>query len=131
MQTFGPSFDDAVERELDRLTALVAAVENSSVNERTLVVYFYGGLSGRLRTFALNEYFVLQTAGGLLYTLTQFVLLQEFLTLSLSLTVFETRYGSFYLLTCRLHIHLLGVVVQTVDETLFDHVKIGLDTCDT
>ena len=130
LQTFGPTFDDAVERELDRLAALVAAVKNSTVNQRTLIVYLNGRFSGRLRTLTFRDDLVLQTTVRGLYLCAQRILLQEFLTCCLGLAVFERSDNAFYIRTGRLQIELLGIIIQTVDETLLDAVEIGLQTFD-
>ena len=61
MQTFGPTLDNTIERELNGFATLVRAVEDSAVDEGTLVVYFDSLLCGRFRTLALNQYFVLET----------------------------------------------------------------------
>ena len=42
LQTFGPTFDNTVEGELNRLAALVRTIENSTIDEGTLVMYFDG-----------------------------------------------------------------------------------------
>ena len=89
MQTFGPTLDHAIKRELDRLAALVGAVENGTVDEGALVVYLDGLLCGRFGTLAGYEHLVLQSGSGLLNALAEFVLRQEFSACLFRLTVFH------------------------------------------
>ena len=131
MQTFGPAFDHTVERELNRLAALVAAVEDCTVEECTFIVYLHRRSSTRFSTLTLNQYFVLQTGLSYLNPLTQCVLCQETCTFLFGGTVAQIVDHSVYVHVRILHCHLLGVLVQTVDETLFDQLVVGLQTFDT
>ena len=79
LQTFGPTLNNAVERERNRLAALVTAVENSAVDERTFIMYAYRVGSFGLLTDSGLQYFVLQTAGGGLHAFAFGILCEEFL----------------------------------------------------
>ena len=72
-----PAGDDTVQRELNGLTALVAAVENLTVDQRALVMNFHR--VGGLRAFAgaLGDDFVLKTAGGDLHAFFLGVVFEE------------------------------------------------------
>ena len=131
MQTFGPTLDNTIERELNGFATLVRAVEDSAVDEGTLIVYFDSLLSGRFRAFALNEYFVLQTRFGHFDLFAQCVLLEELLACSFSLTVFETVDDLLYIRVGSSAVHLIGVFVKTIDETLLEEFEVSLQTIDT
>ena len=64
LQSFGPSGDDAVEREGGGFAALYAAVEEGAVDEHAFVVAFHlvGGF--RASSVALSDDLVLQSALG-------------------------------------------------------------------
>ena len=140
MQTFSPTFDNATERELNGFAALITAIEDGSIDEGTLVVNFNGRSGGGFGTIALFQYFVLQTGCCGLHLLAQGVSSQEgftflfglltlelcFLLLCFNLRLFETTEGCVSKLHRNLAVHHLGIVIQTIDETLLDEVELGL-----
>ena len=140
MQTFSPTFDNATERELNGFAALITAIEDSSIDEGTLVVNFNGRSGGWFGTIALFQYFVLQTGCSGFHLIAQGVSSQEgftflfglltlelcFLLLCFNLRLFETTEGCVSKLHRNLAIHHLGIVIQTIDETLLDEVELGL-----
>ena len=130
LKTFGPTLDDTIERELDGFATLVTAIEDRTIDERSFIVYLDGLLCGRFWTFTFYQYFVLQTGLGYFDFVAESVLLQELLAFCFGSAIFLFCNNAFHILTCRLHIHLLGVVVQTVDEALFNKVVVGLETLD-
>jgi hypothetical protein len=75
---FGPGFDHAVNRECDRLAALVRVVEFRAVQECAAIVN--GDLIGRLRlrAVAFGEHFVLEAARQRLHAFFRFVSSEKF-----------------------------------------------------
>ena len=110
LQALCPTFDNTVERELDGLAALVAAVEDRTVDECALIVHFDRLLGGRTFAFALFDNLVLETALGSVDTVAQCVLLQELLAFRFGIAVLHGVDDGLYILACCLHVQLVGVV---------------------
>src|SRR5689334_5472662 len=61
LYAFGPTRDDAVQRELRGLVALVGTIEFRSIDERAAIVHLYGVRGGRRGSGAGTEVGVDQT----------------------------------------------------------------------
>ena len=83
LQTFGPALDDLVQAKLDGLSALVRAVEDSTVRERALVVavHLVRGLGLFARTFL--DHLIHKAAAGGFHSRVLGNLCQELLALGL------------------------------------------------
>ena len=86
LQTFRPALNHLVQPEGDRLTALVTAIKNRAIHQRTLIVYlhFVGGFG--LLSDGGFQHFILQSARGYLHALTLRILCQECFALCLRRT---------------------------------------------
>ena len=130
LQTFGPTFDNAVERELNRLAAIVAAIENSTIDELTFIVHFHRLFCGRFRTLTCYQYFVLQTGLRGLYFFAESVSSQERFALFFRLSVAHKIECCLYVLVrfvnCLPRSHMLVQTVDLAGQVVLNQILIPL-----
>ena len=125
MYALGPTGNHLVQSEYDRLTAIYAAVEYRTIDQRTVVVHFDTIGSSRFLTLTHLQYLVLQTALGNNHTLLEFVLSQELLALLLGVTVLDMIECRLDILACRMPVKLAFVTHHAIDKALLDQCEVS------